>query len=43
MMIFRPQGVLPSTRRRQEMAEGQGGMGTIGGVADPTTAAGGAA
>ena len=35
MMIFRPQGILPSRRRAQEMTEAEpaGGLGTIGGVA----------
>ncbi|HEX3425139.1 MAG TPA: branched-chain amino acid ABC transporter permease [Acidimicrobiales bacterium] len=31
MMIFRPQGLLPSRARRDELAEGQGGMGSLGG------------
>lgn len=31
MMIFRPQGLLPSRQRRAEMAEGQGGLGKLGG------------
>jgi len=30
MMIFRPEGLLPSRRRRAELAEGTGGMGTLG-------------
>jgi branched-chain amino acid transport system permease protein len=30
MMIFRPEGLLPSRQRRAEMAEGQGGMGAMG-------------
>jgi branched-chain amino acid transport system permease protein len=30
MMIFRPEGLLPSRQRRAEMAEGQGGMGSMG-------------
>jgi len=30
MMIFRPEGLLPSRRRRAEMAEGGGGMGRLG-------------
>jgi branched-chain amino acid transport system permease protein len=31
MMIFRPQGLVPSGRRAQEMSEGEGGMGALGG------------
>jgi branched-chain amino acid transport system permease protein len=31
MMIFRPQGLLPSRQRRAEMSAGQGGMGHLGG------------
>ena len=34
LMVFRPQGLLPSTRRRAEMREGEGGLGTMGAVAD---------
>ena len=30
MMIFRPEGLLPSRQRQAEMAEGQGGMGRMG-------------
>jgi branched-chain amino acid transport system permease protein len=30
MMIFRPEGLLPSGRRRAEFAEGSGGMGSLG-------------
>ncbi len=30
LMIFRPQGLLPSRRRRAEMASGEGGMGSLG-------------
>ncbi|HWW53695.1 MAG TPA: branched-chain amino acid ABC transporter permease, partial [Acidimicrobiales bacterium] len=37
LMIFRPQGLLPSGRRRAEMAEGQGGMGPMGGAGEPVT------
>jgi branched-chain amino acid transport system permease protein len=35
MMIFRPQGIIPSRRRAQEMTEAEpaGGLGTLGGVA----------
>jgi branched-chain amino acid transport system permease protein len=31
MMIFRPEGLLPSRQRRAELAEGSGGMGSLGG------------
>ena len=31
MMIFRPEGLLPSRQRRAELAEGTGGMGSLGG------------
>ena len=31
MMILRPEGLLPSRRRRAELAEGTGGMGGLGG------------
>jgi branched-chain amino acid transport system permease protein len=34
LMIFRPQGLLPSVRRRAEMREGEGGLGTMGAVSD---------
>ena len=37
LMAFRPQGLLPSGRRRAEMTSGQGGMGTMGGVAADVT------
>ncbi|MEA2592081.1 MAG: branched-chain amino acid transport system permease protein [Actinomycetota bacterium] len=30
MMIFRPEGLLPSRQRRAELKEGQGGMGKLG-------------
>jgi branched-chain amino acid transport system permease protein len=30
-MIIRPEGLLPSRRRRAELSEGTGGMGTMGG------------
>ncbi|GII76921.1 branched-chain amino acid ABC transporter permease [Sphaerisporangium rufum] len=30
LMVFRPEGLLPSRRRRAELAEGTGGMGTLG-------------
>ncbi|MBV8979737.1 MAG: branched-chain amino acid ABC transporter permease [Acidimicrobiia bacterium] len=30
LMIFRPQGLLPSRQRAEEMTEGQGGMGSMG-------------
>jgi branched-chain amino acid transport system permease protein len=33
MMIFRPEGLLPSRQRRAELAEGTGGMGSLGGEA----------
>jgi branched-chain amino acid transport system permease protein len=37
MMAYRPEGILPSTRRRAELAEGTGGMGSMGAeVAAPT-------
>jgi branched-chain amino acid transport system permease protein len=40
MMIFRPEGLLPSRRRRAEFAEGSGGMGSMGAeVGGPGTAA----
>jgi len=31
MMIVRPEGLLPSRQRRAELAEGTGGMGSLGG------------
>jgi len=31
MMIVRPEGLIPSRRRRAELAEGTGGMGSLGG------------
>ncbi|MCW2888143.1 MAG: Inner-rane translocator [Streptosporangiaceae bacterium] len=38
MMIFRPEGLLPSRRRKAELAEGTGGMGSLGSeVAGPAT------
>jgi branched-chain amino acid transport system permease protein len=38
-MIFRPEGLLPSRRRRAELAEGTGGMGSLGAeVGGPGTA-----
>lgn len=30
MMIFRPEGLWPSRRRKAELAEGTGGMGSMG-------------
>jgi branched-chain amino acid transport system permease protein len=30
LMIFRPEGLLPSRRRKAELAEGTGGMGSLG-------------
>jgi branched-chain amino acid transport system permease protein len=33
MMIIRPEGLLPSRQRRAELAEGTGGMGSLGGEA----------
>jgi branched-chain amino acid transport system permease protein len=30
IMIFRPEGLIPSRKRRAEMAEGEGGMGKLG-------------
>ena len=38
LMIFRPEGILPSRRRRAEMEEGQAGLGTLG-AADVTAEA----
>jgi branched-chain amino acid transport system permease protein len=39
LMIFRPEGLLPSRQRKAEFAEGSGGMGSLGAeVAVPTTA-----
>jgi branched-chain amino acid transport system permease protein len=35
MMIFRPEGLLPSRQRRAELAEGTGGMGALGAEAGP--------
>ncbi|MFC6082853.1 branched-chain amino acid ABC transporter permease [Sphaerisporangium aureirubrum] len=38
LMIFRPEGLLPSRRRKAELAEGTGGMGSLGAeVAGPET------
>jgi branched-chain amino acid transport system permease protein len=38
LMVFRPEGLLPSRRRKAELAEGTGGMGTMGAeVAGPAT------
>ena len=38
LMIFRPEGLLPSRQRKAELAEGTGGMGSLGAeVAGPTT------
>jgi branched-chain amino acid transport system permease protein len=40
-MVFRPEGLLPSRRRKAELAEGSGGMGTMGAeVGGPVTVAG---
>jgi branched-chain amino acid transport system permease protein len=40
MMILRPEGLLPSRRRKAELEEGTGGMGTLGAeVGGPQTAA----
>jgi branched-chain amino acid transport system permease protein len=40
MMIWRPEGLLPSRRRRAEFAEGAGGLGSLGGeVAGPDRSA----
>ncbi|MBC6461531.1 branched-chain amino acid ABC transporter permease [Actinomadura sp. HBU206391] len=39
LMIFRPEGLLPSRRRKAELAEGTGGMGSMGAeVGGPGTA-----
>ena len=38
MMIVRPAGLIPSRRRRAELAEGTGGMGTLGGEVGAVTA-----
>jgi branched-chain amino acid transport system permease protein len=39
LMIFRPEGLLPSRQRKAELAEGTGGMGSLGAeVAGPVTA-----
>jgi branched-chain amino acid transport system permease protein len=41
MMTLRPEGLIPSRRRKAEMAEGTGGMGSLGAeVAGPATSAG---
>jgi branched-chain amino acid transport system permease protein len=40
MMIFRPEGLLPSRRRRAELAEGTGGMGALGAEVPSEVAAG---
>jgi branched-chain amino acid transport system permease protein len=41
LMVFRPEGLLPSRRRKAELAEGSGGMGTMGAeVGGPVTVAG---
>jgi branched-chain amino acid transport system permease protein len=41
MMTLRPEGLIPSRRRKAEMAEGTGGMGSLGAeVAGPTSSAG---
>jgi branched-chain amino acid transport system permease protein len=38
LMVFRPEGLLPSRRRKAELAEGTGGMGTMGAeVGGPAT------
>jgi branched-chain amino acid transport system permease protein len=39
VMIFRPQGLLPSRQRRAEMTEGGGGMGHLGGEVPTVTEA----
>jgi branched-chain amino acid transport system permease protein len=42
LMVFRPEGLLPSRRRKAELAEGAGGMGSMGAeVAGPATVAAG--
>ncbi|GAA0323143.1 branched-chain amino acid ABC transporter permease [Actinoallomurus spadix] len=42
LMIFRPEGLLPSRRRKAELAEGEGGMGGLGAeVGGPVTVAAG--
>jgi branched-chain amino acid transport system permease protein len=38
MMIIRPEGLIPSRRRRAELAEGTGGLGTLGGEVGAVTA-----
>jgi branched-chain amino acid transport system permease protein len=38
MMILRPEGLIPSRRRRAELAEGTGGLGTLGGEVGAVTA-----
>jgi branched-chain amino acid transport system permease protein len=41
MMTLRPEGLIPSRRRKAELAEGTGGMGSLGAeVAGPSTSAG---
>ncbi len=41
MMTLRPEGLIPSRRRKAEMAEGTGGMGSLGAeVVDPASGAG---
>jgi branched-chain amino acid transport system permease protein len=43
MMALRPEGILPSRRRKAELAEGTGGMGSMGAeIASPTAAPGAA-
>jgi branched-chain amino acid transport system permease protein len=38
LMVFRPEGILPSRQRKAELAEGTGGMGSLGGeVGGPGT------
>jgi branched-chain amino acid transport system permease protein len=34
IMIFRPEGLIPSRKRRAEMAGGEGGMGRLGAEVD---------
>ncbi|MBX6765592.1 MAG: branched-chain amino acid ABC transporter permease [Actinomadura rubrobrunea] len=44
MMVFRPEGLWPSRRRKAELEEGTGGMGSMGAeVAGPVTAGAGVA
>lgn len=38
MMVVRPEGLIPSRRRRAELAEGTGGLGTLGGEVGAVTA-----